>query len=219
MSITISAFARSPDGGNGHARDMRVRWALEEAGLAYDVQLMSFEALKQPDYLALQPFGQIPAYEEDGIVLFESGAILLHIAECHGGLLPLDPARRAIAISWMFGALNTLEPPIVEWETAHYFEHDMPWYRERLQMIKVRIRQRFADLARALGEAEWLAGGFSAADILMVTVLRRLEGSGLVEEFPSLAAYVERGKARPAFQRAVAAQRAEFLKAECARDA
>jgi glutathione S-transferase len=210
MTITITAFAASPDRGRGLARDFRVRWALEEAGLPYEVQLLSFEALKQPDYLAQQPFGQIPAYREDGLILFESGAIVLHIAERHPGLLPADPAARARAISWLFAALNTVEPPIVERSMALMLEGDRPWAAERMAMLDANVAKCLVQLARHLGDAEWLDGGFSAADLMMVTVLCRLGASELLAAYPALTAYVARGEARPAYQRAFAAQLAVF---------
>ena len=206
MTITISAFERSPDGGQGMARDMRVRWALEEAGQPYQVRLLSFEALKEPAYKALQPFGQIPAYEEGDLILFESGAIILHIAERHGGLLPEDPNARARAIAWMFAALNTVEQPIVEREIPEYLEHDKSWFEARMPLLDERVDHRLGELSVRLGEAEWLDGAFSAGDLLMVTVLRRLIGSGLLERYPNLVAYIARGEARPAYQRAFADQ-------------
>jgi len=211
MTITITAFESSPDRGRGHARDMRVRWALEEVGRPYEVRLVSFKAMNEPAHLALQPFGQIPTYEEDGLALFETGAIVLHIAERHPGLLPKAPQARARAISWMFAALSTMEPVILEREMARYLEGDRSWYHERLDMVEDRIRRRLGQLSARLGEADWLDGAFSAADLLMVTVLRRLEGAGLLEEYPNLAAYVARGQARPGYQRAFEAQRAVFL--------
>ncbi|SOC36891.1 glutathione S-transferase [Rhizobium subbaraonis] len=210
MTITITAFERSPDRGRGLARDMRVRWALEEVGEPYEVRLVSFKAMKEPAHVALQPFGQIPTYEEDGLVLFESGAILLHIAERHQGLLPDDARARARAITWMFAALNTVEPPTIDREVARYLEGDRPWYDERLPLIDERIRKRLDQLAAHLGDAEWLDGTFSAGDLLMVTVLRRLEGSGILDDYPTLSAYVDRGQARPAYKRAFAAQMAVF---------
>lgn len=210
MTPIITAFARSPDGGRGLARDMPVRWALEEAGQPYEVRLLSFEAMKEPAHLAFQPFGQIPTYEDGDLTLFESGAIVLHIAERHAGLLPADANGRARAIAWMFAALDTMEPVIVERETALYLEGDRPWYAERLPLIEDRIRTRLSQLSARLGDAGWLDGAFSAADLLMVTVLRRLEGSGLAEDYPNLAAYVARGEARPAYRRAFDAQRAVF---------
>jgi glutathione S-transferase len=210
MTPTITAFEQSPDEGHGLARDMRVRWALEEVGQPYAVRLLSFEALKQPAHRALHPFGQIPTYEEGDLVLFESGAIILHIAQRHAGLLPDDANARSRAITWMFAALNTVEPPIVEREQAPYAEGDKPWYAQRLPLIEERIRVRLDDLSRRLGDAEWLDSAFSAGDLLMVLVLRRLEGTNILQEYPNLAAYVRRGEARPAYQRAFADQLAVF---------
>jgi len=210
MTITITAFEESPDQGQGQARDMRVRWALEEVGQPYDVRLVSFQAMKQAPHLSRHPFGQIPTYEEGDLVLFESGAIVFHIAQRHAGLLPDDANARARAITWMFAALSTVEPPIVELEAATLIESDKPWYADRLPMLDSRIRKRLDELSARLGDAEWLDGAFSAGDLMMVTVLRRLEGSGLLEDYPSLCAYVDRGKARPAYKRAFAAQLAVF---------
>ncbi|HEX7236993.1 MAG TPA: glutathione S-transferase family protein [Gammaproteobacteria bacterium] len=206
MTITITAFERSPDGGKGLARDMRVRWALEEVRQPYEVRLVSFKAMKEPAHLALHPFGQIPTYEEDDLALFETGAIILHIAERHAGLLPDDPAARARAISWMFAAVNTVEPPILELQNAVVLESDKPWAKERLPLVKERIRGRLKQLAQRLGDAEWLDGAFSAGDLMMVHVLLRLRPSRLLDEYPNLAAYVARAEARPAYQRAFAAQ-------------
>jgi glutathione S-transferase len=210
MTITITAFERSPDRGRGLARDMRVRWALEEVGQPYDVHLLSFSALKEPAHLKHHPFGQIPTYEEGDLVLFESGAIILHIAEHHAGLLPDETNARARAIAWMFAALNTVEPPIVERSAATLLERDKSWFAERMPMLDDRIRARLSALSTHLGEADWLDGAFSAGDLLMVTVLRRLDGTGLVEEYPNLSAYVARGVARPAYQRAFEDQLAVF---------
>ncbi|PWJ86513.1 glutathione S-transferase [Pseudaminobacter salicylatoxidans] len=210
MIPTITAFARSPDRGRGLARDMRVRWALEEVGQPYDVRLLSFEAMKEPAHLARHPFGQIPTYEEGDLILFESGAIVLHIAERHPGLLPDDANARMRVIAWMFAALNTVEPPIFERSLANILERDEPWYEQRLQVLEANIRKRLGDLSSRLDDAEWLDGAFSAGDLLMVTVLRRLEGSGMLEEYPNLSTYVARGKARPAYQRAFDAQLAVF---------
>jgi glutathione S-transferase len=206
MTITITAFERSPDGGRGLARDTRVRWALEEAGLPYDVRLVSFRAMKEPAHLALHPFGQIPTYEEGDLVLFETGAIVLHIAERNQGLLPDDANARARAITWMFAAVNTVEPPILELVTARIFEGDKPWSKERLPLVEERVRDRMKQLSARLGDAHWLDGAFSAGDLMMVSVLLRLRPSGILDEFPVLAAYVARGEARPAYQRAFAAQ-------------
>ncbi len=210
MTITISAFERSPDGGKGLARDTRVRWALEEVGLPYEVRLVSFRALKDPAHRALHPFGQIPTYEEGDLVLFETGAIVFHIAERHPGLLPPDDAdhanARARAIAWMFAALSTVEPPILELTNARLLERDKPWSTERLPLVADRVRDRLKQLSARLGSADWLDGGFSAGDLMMVSVLLRLRSSGILDEFLNLAAYVARGEARPAYRRAFAAQ-------------
>jgi glutathione S-transferase len=213
MPPTITAFESSPDRGKGQARDMRVRWALGEVGQPYDVRLVSFKEMKEPAHLALHPFAQIPTYEDGDLALFESGAIVLHIAERHDGLLPDDANARSRAITWMFAALSTLEPPIVELGMAMLFERDKSWYAERLPMLQDRVRVRLGELSRRLGEADWLDGAFSAGDLMMVTVLRRLNASGLLDEYPDLAAYVARGEARPAFGRAFDAQLAVFTAA------
>ena len=208
MTITITAFDRSPDGGRGLARDTRVRWALEEAGLRYDVRPVTMEAMKQPAHLARHPFGQIPTYEEGGLTLFETGAIVLHIAERHSGLLPPDPAARARATSWMFAAVNTIEPPILELANARLLERDKPWSEERLPIVQVRVRERLRQLSTYFRDREWLDGSFTAGDLMMVSVLLRVRASGILDEFPNLAAYVARGEARLAYQRAFAAQAA-----------
>ena len=206
MVPTITAFERSPDRGRGQARDMRVRWALEEVGQPYEVRLVSFSELKEPAHRGLHPFGQIPTYEEGDLRLFESGAVVLHIAERHAGLLPVDANARSRAIAWMFAAISTLEQPILDREIAELLEHDKIWYEERLQGIEHRVRVRLSELSIRLGDSDWLEDEFSAGDLLMVMVLRRLNGSGLLEEFPNLSAYVARGESRPAFKRAFDAQ-------------
>jgi glutathione S-transferase len=206
MTITITAWDRSPDGGQGLARDTRVRWALEEVGQPYEVRLVTGAKMKQPAHLALNPFGQIPTYEEGELALFETGSIVLHIAERHPGLLPRDPNARARAISWMFAAVNTIEPPILELVTARIFERDKPWAQERVPLVANRLRDRLQQLAARLGDAEWLDGAFSAGDLMMASVLLRTRPSGILDEFPTLAAYVARAEARPAYQRAFAAQ-------------
>ena len=210
MTPTITAFEASPDHGRGLARDMRVRWAFEEVGQPYDVRLVAFAEMKQPAHLALHPFGQIPTYEEGDLVLFETGAIVFHIAERHAGLLPDDANARARAITWMFAALNTVEPPIVELEQAPYAENDKPWFEERQGMLEDRVRVRLRQLSSRLGDADWLDGGFSAGDLMMVMVLRRLDGTDILREYPNLAAYVARGEARPAYKRAFDDQLAVF---------
>jgi glutathione S-transferase len=213
MPPVITAFERSPDRGKGQARDMRVRWALEEVGQAYDVRLVSFRQIKEPAHRALHPFGQIPTYEEGDLALFESGAIVFHIAERHGGLLPDDANARARAITWMFAALSTLEPPIVDRQIAMLLERDEIWHKQRLPIVEDRIRNRLGELSGHLGDADWLDGAFSAGDLLMVTVLRRLNTSGILDEYPNLSSYVARGEARPAFKRAFDAQFAVFTAA------
>jgi glutathione S-transferase len=210
MPPVITAFERSPDGGRGLARDTRVRWALEETDQPYEVRHLSFEAMKQPAHLARHPFGQIPTYEDGDLVLFETGSIVLHIAEQHSGLLPQDANARARAITWMFAATNTVEPPILDLVTARIIERDKPWAEARLPLVQDRIRDRLKPLSVRLGDGEWLDGAFSAGDLMMVSVLLRLRPSGLLDEFPSLAAYVARGEARHAYQRAYAAQKADF---------
>jgi len=211
MTITITAFERSPDGGRGLARDTRVRWALEEVRQPYEVRLVSFRALKEPAHLALHPFGQIPTYEEGDLALFETGAIVFHIAERHAGLLPnADPNARARAITWMFAAVNTVEPPILELANAKLLEGDKPWSKERQHLVEDRVRSRMEQLSRRLGDADWLDGAFSAGDLMMVSVLLRLRSSSILDEYPNLAAYVARGEARPAYKRAFDAQLALY---------
>ncbi|HEY2782384.1 MAG TPA: glutathione S-transferase family protein [Steroidobacteraceae bacterium] len=213
MTPTITAFEQSPDRGRGLARDMRVRWALEEVGQPYAVRLVSFSEMKEPAHRALHPFGQIPTYEEGDLVLFESGAIVFHIAERHAGLLPDDAKGRMRAITWMFAALNTVEPPLVELTTAKVFERDKPWWEQRLPIAEDRARKMLGDLSSRLGDAEWLDGGFSAGDLMLAGVLFRSKRTGILDQYPNILAYVARGEARPAFQRAFAAQLAVFKNA------
>lgn len=216
MTPIITAFASSPDKGRGLARDMRVRWALEEAGRAYEVRLVSFEEMKQPAHLALHPFGQIPTWEEEGLSLFETGSVVLRVAEeaQPGRLLPAEPAGRARAIMWMFAALNTVEPPIVEREMARLLERDAPWAEQRALTLDARVETRLRQLSQRLGEAEWLEpDGFTAGDLMMVSVLMRLEDEAILEAFPNLSAYLARARARPAFERAFEAQWRVFLAA------
>ena len=208
MTITITAFDRSPDGGRGLARDTRVRWALEEVGVPYEVRPVAWAAMKAPAHLARHPFGQIPTFEDGELTLFETGAIVFHIADRHAGLLPEATDARARAVTWMFAAVNTVEPPILEMQTAMFAEGEQPWTQARMPLIHARIRGRLQQLAARLGEADWLDGAFSAGDLMMVSVLLRLRSSGLLDEFPNLAAYVARGEARPAYRRAFAAQQA-----------
>ena len=214
MRPTITAFKASPDRGRGLARDMAVRWALEEVGLAYDVRLVTFDDLKSPEHRALQPFGQIPTFEADDVAIFESGAIVLHVADQRPGLLPADAAARARAIAWMFAAVSTVEPPIIERSMASLLERDQPWFAARQALLDQRVHVRLADLSARLADGLWLDGAFSVGDLMMVAVLRRLNGSGVLEAHPAVEAYVARAEARPAFQRAFAAQRAVFEAAE-----
>jgi len=206
MTITITAFERSPDGGKGLARDTRVRWALEEVSQPYEVRPVSFRAMKEPAHLALHPFGQIPTYEEGDLSLFETGSIVFHIAERHAGLLPDDTRARARAITWMFAAVNTVELPIIELVTAKFMENDKPWSKERMPLVVDRIHGRLRQLSVRLGSADWLDGTFSAGDLMMISVLLRLKSSGILGEYRNLAAYVARGEARPAYKRAFDAQ-------------
>ena len=210
MKPTITAFKDSPDKGEGQARDMRVRWVLEEVGQPYDVRLLTFKQLKEPAHRQIHPFGQIPTYEEGKLALFESGSIVLHLAERQGMLLGDDANVRARAITWLFAALNTVEPPIRVREEVIVFESGKPWYKQRMPMLDDAVRLRLGELSARLGDAEWLDGEFTVGDLLMVMVLFRLEDGPLLDEFPNLAAYVARGKARPAFKRAFTAQRAVF---------
>jgi glutathione S-transferase len=211
MRPTVTGFFKSPDEGKGMARDFRVRWALEEVGQAYDMRFVAMADLKKPEHLNLDPFGKIPVYDEGGLVLFETGAIVLHIATRHPGLFPADAAARERAIVWMFAALSTIEPPILEREAVLYLEQDQPWSKARMPVVEDRVRDRLRQLSDRLGDEEWIDGGFSAGDLMTIDVLRRLEGSGLLEEFSNVAAYVARGEARPAFGRALEAQRADYL--------
>lgn len=210
MTPIITAFERSPDRGRGLARDMRVRWALEEVGQPYEVRLVSFEKMKRPSHLSLNPFGQIPTYEEGTLVLFESGAIVMHIAQSHAGLLPVDANARARAVMWVFAALDTIEPPIVERSMATIVDRERPWHKERLSILDTAVHTRLDQLTNRLGDREWLDDAFSVGDLMMVTVLRRLGTSGILEAFPALSAYIGRGEARPAYQRAFADQLAVF---------
>lgn len=213
MTPTLTAFKASPDRGRGLARDMRVRWAFEEVGQAYDVRLVTFTEMKQAAHMALHPFGQIPTYEAGEVAIFESGAIVFHIAQTHEGLLPAEAGARARAVNWLFAALNTVEPPIIERETSMFTERDKSWFDERLGAVEGRIRTRLSQLSQRLADADWLDGAFSVGDLMMVSVLQRLGSSGLVAEYPNLAAYLARAEARPAYRRAFEAQYAVFLAA------
>jgi glutathione S-transferase len=213
VTIVITAFEQSPDRGKGLARDTRVRWALEEVGQPYEVRPVSFRAMKEPAHLALHPFGQIPTYEEGDLALFETGAIVFHIAERHPGLLPVDANARARAIMWMFAALSTVEPPILDLSIAKVVEGEQPWAKERLPLVQDRVRKKLGALSDRLAKAEWLDGSFSAGDLMMVSVLLRVRPSGILGEYSNLAAYVARGEARSAYKRAFDAQAAAYTAA------
>ena len=207
--LEITAFDWVPEFARGHVRDLRPRWACEELGLPYRERLIS--AVKRPDwYRAEQPWSQVPVLRDGELRLFESGAILLHLAEQGGGLLPPDPQGRAYAISWLFAAYNSVEPWIFELGKVELFNAAEEWASLRRPGLMKEMGERLDRLATALGEREWLAGPFSVADIAMVTALRDASGSGLVESRSALADYVARGTARPAFQRALEAQLAAF---------
>lgn len=206
----ITAFDWVPDFAKGQVRDLRVRWALEEVGQSYDVRYLSQGEQKAPPHRGRQPFGQVPTYEVGELTLFESGAIVLHIAETGQTLLPADPGGRARAIEWMFAALNTVEPPIMDHAIATLFEADKPWSRPRLPAIEERIDERLGEVAARLGDADWFDGRFTAGDLMMISVLRILEGDPLLAKHPVLTRYVARGTARPAFRRALEAQMAGF---------
>lgn len=210
MTVTLTAYDWMPDGARGLVRDLRVRWALEEVGVPYHVRPLSLQTVKLPAHRAIQPFGQVPTYESDGVTLFESGAIVLHIAERHPGLMPQDAKARASALSWMFAAIDTVEGPIWERVMAVLTEGHHDWTAQRLPLLDARIRASLGYLSDRLGDGEWLDGAFSAGDLLMLSVLRIPSGRRIVAEFPNLAAYLTRGEARPAFQRALAAQLAGF---------
>ena len=209
-AITVTAFDWVPDFAKGHVRDMRVRWALEEVGLPYRVRTLSQGDQKQPPHRSRQPFGQVPTFEQGDLTLFESGAIVMHVAALGPGLLPDDPGGRARALEWGFAALNTVEPPISDLAMATLFEADQPWSKPRLGAVRERIAERLGELAARLGDDDWLDGAFSAGDLLMIEVLRQLSGRSLLRQHPNILAYVARGEARPAFQRALADHMAGF---------
>lgn len=208
--VTITAFDWVPPFAQGQVRDLRVRWALEEIGERYDVRYLSQGEQKQPPHRARTPFGQVPTLEDGDLTLFESGAILLHLAGTCPGLFPADTKARARATEWMFAALNTVEPPIMDLSIVDIFEADKPWSKPRRPSVEKRVRERLGEVSAKLGDRDWFDGDFSAGDLLMVAVLRIIEHDPLLAEHPGLVAYVKRGTARPAFQRALAAQLAGF---------
>lgn len=212
--ITVSAFSRVPPFAQGLVRDLRVRWALEEAGLPYRVRLIARSDQSTPDYRGLQPFGQVPAFEEDGGPrLFESGAIVLYIGERSDVLLPSDPHGKARATSWLLAALNSMEPPIQALAEVDLFPGDPDLNAKRRPGVEQRVKTRLADLSTWLGDRPYLEDRFTAGDLMMTTVLRILRHTDLVEQIPNLQAYQDRCEARPGFRRALDAQLEAFGKA------
>ena len=212
--ITITAYDWVPDFAKGQVRDLRVRWALEEAGLPYQVRLITHEEKLTPSYRALQPFSQVPAYQEDDLELFESGAIVLHVARKSPALLPSDGAGRARATAWVFAALNSIEPFIMCLANVDIFNRDERWAKESRPYWEGMVKKRLADLAERLSGRDWLEDRFTVGDLMMATVLRILRHTDLVTSHPTLAPYLARCEARPAFQKALADQLASFQDAD-----
>lgn len=208
--ITISAYNWVPDFAKGHVRDLRVRWALEEAGIPYEVRLIDHTGKLSADYRAWQPFGQVPAFEEDGVRMFESGAIVLHIAERSEVLMPADPAARARVLSWVIAALNSVEPFVMWLSNINLHNADAPWADAARQQALAMVKKRLDGVAHWLGSRDWLEDRFTAADLLMACVLRSLAKTGLVSGDPVLGPYLKRCLDRPAFGRALSAQMADF---------
>ena len=212
--IRISAFKWVPEFAQGQVRDLRARWALEEAGLSYETRLLSQGEQDKPEYRALQPFGQVPILEEDGLVLFESGAIVLHIGERSEALLPRDPAARARATQWLISALNSIEPFMMNVAVIDVFYAQEEWAKQRRPGAVEFAQKRLSSLSKSLGDKPFLDGDrFTAGDLMMATVLRILKHTDIVSRDPRLAAYLERCTRRPAFQRAFDAQISDFEKA------
>lgn len=208
---TVTAFKWVPPFAQGSVRDIRVRWALEEAGLGYDAHLIGFEDQATPEYRAQQPFGQVPAFSDGKVEMFESGAIVLWIAQSSDALMPADDAGRAMVLTWLFAASNTIEPVVAQLAIIDLFNADKAWAQARRPEVEAILRKRLAELQAALGDRQWFANDrFSAADILMTHVLRDLRHTDIVADYPALAAYVARAEARPAFQRALADQMKPF---------
>lgn len=206
MTVIITAFDWVPDFAKGQVRDLRVRWALEEVGEDYDVRYLRQGEQKEAGHRNRQPYGQVPTLEEGDLTLFESGAIVHHIASTRPGLLPPDAAGRARTVEWIFAALNTVEPLIMDLSIIDLFEADKPWSKPRRPAVETRIRERLQETAARLGNREWLENVFTAGDLMMVSVLRIIEHDPLLNEHATLVDYVRRGTARPAFQRALASQ-------------
>jgi glutathione S-transferase len=207
---TITAYSWVPDFARSHVRDMRVRWALEEVGQPYEVRLLDNVTSKTPEHRSLQPFGQVPTYEQDGLRMFESGAILLHIARKYPGLLPADPEGRAHAEQWVFAAMTSVEPAVQDLALVNVFERDQPWAEDRRPLSENRVDGRLKDLSARLGGREYLEGEFTAGDLMMACVLHSLSGTGMLDPYPNLVAYLARCQARPAYRRALAAHMADF---------
>lgn len=207
---TITAFGWVPDFAKGQVRDLRVRWPLEEVGRSYDVRLLDGVTVKAAEHRSRQPFGQVPTYQEGDLTLFESGAILLHIARKYPGLLPEDPAGRAHAEQWVFAAMTSVEPAVQDLALVNIFEADKPWAAQRRPLSEQRVHGRLQDLSRRLGDQDYLESEFSAGDLMMTCVLRGLKDTALLDAYPNVTAYVARCEARPAFQRALAAHLADF---------
>jgi glutathione S-transferase len=206
----VTAFDWVPDFAKGLVRDLRVRWAFEEIGVPYDVRKFGAASPRPADYVQWQPFEQVPAFRDGEVEIFESGAILLYIAETHGALLPAEPQARWRAISWLFAGLNSVEPSCMRYFAYAVFNADKEWSEGAKESVVPLLKQKLKRVTDALGDRDWLAGEFSIADIMMATVLNSLKETGFVAEFPSLAAYHARAIARPAYQRALAAQLADF---------
>jgi len=212
--ITISAFKWVPDFARGQVRDLRVRWALEEAGLPYGTRLLEQGDQDKPEYRAMQPFGQVPVFEEDGLVLFETGAIVLHIGARCETLLPADPRAKARAVQWVIAALNSIEPHVMNVATLDVFYANEEWAKLRRPGATEFLLKRLSGLSKSLDDKPYLDGDrFTAGDLMMSTVLRILTGSDIVVRDPRLAAYIDRCTARPAFRRALDAQLGDFRKA------
>jgi glutathione S-transferase len=206
----VTAFDWVPDFAKGLVRDLRVRWAFEELGEPYGIEKFGAANPRPEGYVNWQPFEQVPAFRDGEVQIFETGAILLYIAEKHGALLPNDEAKRWQAIAWLFAGLNSVEPSCGRYFAYSVFNADQDWAAGAKESVTPLLRQKLKRVSDALGDKDWLAGEFSIADIMMVTVLNSLKGTGFVAEYPKLAAYHARGTARPAYQRALAAQMADF---------
>lgn len=207
---TITAFSWVPEFARSHVRDMRVRWALEEVGQPYEVRLLNGVSSKAAEHRGLQPFGQVPTYEQDGLRMFESGAILLYVARKYPGLLPSDPTGAAHAEQWVFAAMTSVEPALQDLAMVNVFERDQPWADARRPLSEKRVHGRLQDLSDRLGDKDYLEGEFTAGDLMMACVLHGLSGTPMLEAYPNLAAYLARCEARPAYRKALAAHMADF---------